>query len=160
MIRSRPWSQNGSLLNLLATIQVSYPHGRSLCSTPGAGRNYPNVTAWWNGWRIERKYRTRLCCRALCASKYILLCHVMTLLRAYQCPYPPFPFPTYYPDTGTGSGHSNRIYVGPFGQPLSKQTSRRLTTLHACDLARHWSQPDAPTRANALLPHGQQALSP
>src|ERR671911_21899 len=56
----------------------------------------------------------------------------LTLLRAYQCPYPPFPFPTYYPDTGTGSGHSNRIYVEPFGQPLSKQTSRRLTTLHAC----------------------------
>src|SRR5215208_7096049 len=104
------------------------------------------------------KHRTRLCRRALCASKYIHLCYVMTLLRAYQCPYPPFPFPTYYPDTGTGSGHSNRIYVGPFGQPLSKQTLRRLTTLHACDLARHWSQPDGPTRAHALLPHGQQAL--
>src|SRR5215212_11083360 len=90
MIRSRPWSQNGSLHNLLADMQVSYPHSRSLCSTPGAGRKDPNVTAWWNGWRIERKYRTRLCRRALCASKYILLCYVMTLLRAYQCPYPPF----------------------------------------------------------------------
>src|SRR5215208_7231255 len=22
-----------------------------------------------------------------------------------QCPYPPFPFPTYYPDTGTGSDY-------------------------------------------------------
>jgi hypothetical protein len=32
------------------------------------------------------------------------------------------------------------------------------TPLHACDLARYWSQPDAPTRAHALLPHGQQAL--
>src|SRR5215208_6249945 len=97
MIHSRPWSQNGSLPNLLATIQVSYPHGRSLCSTPGAGRNYPNVTAWWNGWRIERKHRKRLCCRALCDSRYILLCHVMTLLRGYQCPYRPSPFPTITP---------------------------------------------------------------
>jgi hypothetical protein len=23
--------------------------------------------------------------------------------RLNQCPYPPFPFPTYYPDTATGS---------------------------------------------------------
>jgi hypothetical protein len=80
------------------------------------------------------------------------------IIESLPVPVSSFPFPTYYPDTGTGSGHSNRIYVGPFGQPLSKQTSRRLTTLHACDLARHWSQPDAPTRAHALLPHGQQAL--
>src|SRR5215213_499131 len=130
MILSRPWSQNGSLPHLLATIQVSYPHSRSLCSTPGAGRKDPNVTAWWNGWRIERKYRTRLCRRALCASRHILLCYVMTLLRAYQCPYPPFPFPTYYPDTGTGSEYSKRTYIGPLAQPLFKQASRRLTPLH------------------------------
>src|SRR5215207_13791 len=30
MIRSQPWSQNGSLPNLLADMQVSYPSGRSL----------------------------------------------------------------------------------------------------------------------------------
>ena len=47
-----------------------------------------------------------------------------------QCPYPPFPFPTYYPDTGTGSEDSNRTLVGPLAQPLSKQTSQRLTRLH------------------------------
>jgi hypothetical protein len=47
-----------------------------------------------------------------------------------QCPYPPFPFPTYYPDTGTGSEYSNRILVGPLAQPLSNQTSRLLTPLH------------------------------
>src|SRR5215203_6542829 len=156
MIRSRPWSQNSSIPNLLANMQASYPSGRSLCSTPGAGRKYPNVTAWWNGWRIERKYRTRLCRRALCASRHIPLFHVM-ILRGYQCPYPPFPFPL-FPDTGTVSDCLNRTFVVPLAQPLFKQTSRRLTSLHACDLAVHWSQPDAPTRAHALLPHGQQAL--
>jgi hypothetical protein len=103
------------------------------------------------------KYRKRLCSRALCDSKYILLCQVM-ILRGYQCSYPPFPFPTYYPDTGTGSDCVNHIFVGLLVQPLIKHTSRRLTTLHACDLALHWNQPDAPTRAIALLPHGQQAL--
>ena len=47
-----------------------------------------------------------------------------------QCPYPPFPFPTYYPDTGTGSEDSNRTLVGPLAQPLFKHTSQRLTPLH------------------------------
>ena len=47
-----------------------------------------------------------------------------------RCPYPPFPFPTYYPDTGTGSKYSNRTYVGPLTQPLLKHTSQRLTPLH------------------------------
>jgi hypothetical protein len=47
-----------------------------------------------------------------------------------QCPYPPFPFPTYYPDTGTGSKDSNRTFVGPLTQPLFKHTSQRLTPLH------------------------------
>ena len=41
-----------------------------------------------------------------------------------------FPFPTYYPDTGTGSGYLHRTLVGPLAQPLSKQTSQRLTRLH------------------------------
>jgi hypothetical protein len=45
-------------------------------------------------------------------------------------PYSPFPFPTYYPDTGTGSEDSNRTFVGPFAQPLLKHTSQRLTPLH------------------------------
>src|SRR5215212_10119981 len=36
-------------------------------------------------------------------------------------------------------GPPNRTFVRPLAQPLLKQTSRRLTTLHACDLARHWS---------------------
>jgi len=46
--------------------------------------------------------------------------------RANRCSYPPFPFPTYYPDTGTGSDdfpYANRTFVGPFAQPLLKQTS-------------------------------------
>jgi hypothetical protein len=47
-----------------------------------------------------------------------------------QCPYPPFPFPTYYPDTGTGSEHLDRTFVGPLAQPHSNQTSRLLTSLH------------------------------
>src|ERR687897_3100242 len=50
--------------------------------------------------------------------------------RFNQCPYPPFPFPTYHPDTGTGSEYSNRTLVGPLAQPLSNQASRRLTPLH------------------------------
>jgi hypothetical protein len=28
-------------------------------------------------------------------------------MMLYRCPYPPFPFPTYHPDTGTGSGKRN-----------------------------------------------------
>src|SRR5918997_5306123 len=47
-----------------------------------------------------------------------------------RCPYPPFPFPTYYPDTGTGSCYPNRTCVGPLPQPLLKHTSQRLTPLH------------------------------
>src|SRR5215211_5867782 len=79
--------------------------------------------------------------------------------KGYQCPYPPFPFPPITPIRAPAlNGHPNRTFVGPLAQPLLKQASRRLTPLHACDLAVHWSQPDAPTRANALLPHGQQAL--
>src|SRR5215216_6112409 len=34
------------------------------------------------------------------------------------------------PDTGTGSGYLHRTLVGPLAQPLSKQTSQRLTRLH------------------------------
>jgi hypothetical protein len=37
--------------------------------------------------------------------------------RGNRCPYPPFPFPTYYPDTGTGSGNPNRILISSFAQP-------------------------------------------
>src|SRR5215211_8490273 len=47
-----------------------------------------------------------------------------------RCPYPPFPFPTYYLDTGTGSDCVNRTYVGLLAQPLSNQTSQSLTLLH------------------------------
>ena len=32
-------------------------------------------------------------------------------------PVSSFLFPTYYPDTGTGSEYLNRTHVGPFGQP-------------------------------------------
>jgi hypothetical protein len=35
----------------------------------------------------------RLYRRTLCASKHILLSRVMPLLKAYRCPYPPYPFP-------------------------------------------------------------------
>src|ERR671910_1139243 len=38
MIRSRPWSQNGSLPNLLADMQVSYPSARSLRTLYMPGR--------------------------------------------------------------------------------------------------------------------------
>src|SRR5215203_4311172 len=76
-----------------------------------------------------------------------------------RCPYPPFPFPTITPIRAPAlDGPPNRTFVRPLAQPLLKQTSRRLTLLHTCDLAVHWSQPDAPTCAIALLPHGQQAL--
>jgi hypothetical protein len=47
-----------------------------------------------------------------------------------RCPYLLLSFPTYYPDTGTGSEYSNRTYVGPLTQPLLKHTSQRLTPLH------------------------------
>jgi hypothetical protein len=39
-------------------------------------------------------------------------------------------FPTYYPDTGTGSEYLNRTCVGPLTQPLLKHTSQRITLLH------------------------------
>ena len=32
-------------------------------------------------------------------------------------PVSSFLFPTYYPDTGTGSEYLNRTHVGSFGQP-------------------------------------------
>jgi hypothetical protein len=38
--------------------------------------------------------------------------------RGNRCSYSSFPFPTYYPDTGTGSGYPNRTYVRVFGQPI------------------------------------------
>ncbi len=41
--------------------------------------------------------------------------------RGNQCPYPPFPFPTYYPDAGTGSDYFHRTYVGLLGQPCSNR---------------------------------------
>jgi hypothetical protein len=47
-----------------------------------------------------------------------------------RCSYSSFPFPTYYPDTGTGSEDSNRTYVGPLTQPLLKEASQRLMLLH------------------------------
>src|SRR3712207_4652651 len=62
------------------------------------------------------------------------------------------------PDTGTGSHYLDRTLVGFLAQHPFKRASQHLTLLHTCDLALHWSQPDAPTRAHALLPHGQQAL--
>jgi hypothetical protein len=45
-------------------------------------------------------------------------------------PVSSFPFPTYYPDTGTGSEDSNRTYVGPLTQPLLKEASQRLMLLY------------------------------
>ncbi len=50
--------------------------------------------------------------------------------RGNRCSYSSFPFPHYYPDTGTGSEHLNRTCVVSPAQPLSKQTSRLLTPLH------------------------------
>src|ERR671911_388418 len=47
-----------------------------------------------------------------------------------RCPYLLLSFPTYYPDTGTGSDSVNRTFVGPLTQPLLKHTSQRLTPLH------------------------------
>src|SRR3712207_7851417 len=38
MIRSQPWSQNGSLPNLLAYMQLSYPFGRGLHTLYMPGR--------------------------------------------------------------------------------------------------------------------------
>ena len=38
-------------------------------------------------------------------------------------PISSFPFPTYYPDTGTGSDSVNRTFVGPLAQPLFNQAS-------------------------------------
>jgi hypothetical protein len=52
-----------------------------------------------------------------------------------RCPNPPFPFPTYYPDTGTGSDYLDRTLVEPLAQPHCKQASPRLTPLHTCDHA-------------------------
>ena len=48
----------------------------------------------------------------------------------YRCPYPPFPFPTYYPDTGTGFGKRNRNSVDPYLQPSFKRGLQCLTLLH------------------------------
>jgi len=50
--------------------------------------------------------------------------------KANRCPYPPFPFPTYHPDTGTGSGYPNRTFVGPLAQPSGKQALQCLTPFH------------------------------
>jgi hypothetical protein len=67
--------------------------------------------------------------------------------RFNQCPYPPFPFPTYYPDTGTGSGYFNRTLVEPLTQPLSNQTSRLLTPLRTLSLRQiHIFNSSSPTR--------------
>ena len=70
---------------------------------------------------------------------------------------PVFSFPYYYPDTGTGSDSVNRTYVGPFGQPVSKQTSQRLTLLHSCALAESdRSEEDEPQHARCS--HGFLSL--
>jgi hypothetical protein len=67
--------------------------------------------------------------------------------RGNRCPYPPFPFPTYYPDTGTGSDDANRTLVEPLAQPLSKQTSQRLTLLHTLSPRQnHICHSSSPTR--------------
>jgi hypothetical protein len=80
-------------------------------------------------------------------------------MRMYRCPYPPFPFPTYHPDTGTGFSYRNPTFVGPLVQPLFKQATRRLTLLYTSKDVRHWSQPAAPTTCKCTpTSHGQQAL--
>jgi hypothetical protein len=43
--------------------------------------------------------------------------------RCYRCPYPPFPFPTYYPDTGTGSSHPKTV---PLSEPSYNPHLNRL----------------------------------
>jgi hypothetical protein len=58
----------------------------------------------------------------------------------YRCPYPPFPFPTYHPDTGTGSGKRNRNLVNPCLQPPFKRGLQCLTLLHIGDTDAHLHQ--------------------
>src|SRR5688500_12396425 len=79
---------------------------------------------------------TLVCPTSLCRLEPFttekLYIHVYVRYESRQ-PVPistPFPFPTYYPDTGTGSKDSNRTFVGPLTQPLLKHTSQRLTPLH------------------------------
>jgi hypothetical protein len=38
--------------------------------------------------------------------------------KGLPVPVSSFPFPHYYPDTGTGSNYLNRTYVGRIGQPI------------------------------------------
>jgi hypothetical protein len=59
-------------------------------------------------------------------------------------PVSSFPFPTYYPDTGTGSEDSNRTYVGPLTQPLLKEALQRLMLLYTL------SPTHPPLRASVL----------
>jgi hypothetical protein len=58
----------------------------------------------------------------------------------YRCPYPPFPFPTYHPGMGTGSGYRNRKPVGPCLQPSFKRGSKCLTLLHIGNTDAHLHQ--------------------
>jgi hypothetical protein len=51
---------------------------------------YDDSTRVWQGCSKGPKSLYR---RTLCAMQHILLCRVMPLLKAYQCPYPPYPIP-------------------------------------------------------------------
>ncbi len=59
----------------------------------------------------------------------------------YRCPYPPFPFPTYYPDTGTGSARRNRNSVCSCLQPLTKRSLQCLTQFHIKEIHFHLRKP-------------------
>jgi hypothetical protein len=58
----------------------------------------------------------------------------------YWCSYPSFPFPTYHPDTGAGSGYRNRKPVGSCLQPSLKRGSKCLTLLHIGNTDAHLHQ--------------------
>ena len=48
-----------------------------------------------------------------------------------------FPFPTYYPDTGTGSEYLNRTFVSSFTQPSARQGLQCLTLFQIGEGYRH-----------------------
>ena len=53
-------------------------------------------------------------------------------------PVSSFPFPTYYPDTGTGSEHLNRILNSSFAQPSAIKGLQCLTLLQFGEAYPHW----------------------
>ena len=56
-------------------------------------------------------------------------------------PISSFPFPTYYPDTGTGSYHPNRTLDSSWVQPLVKRDAQRLTLFNTGEVEPRLHQP-------------------